>query len=164
MSKDFFISYNGRDRNWAEWIAWILEKNNYTVTIQAWDFLAGGNFILEMQQAATECAQTIAVLSDNYLNAVYTQPEWAAAFVQDPQGKNRTLIPIRVDKCEPKGILTAIIYIDIVGLMEDEAETKILAGVSKERGKPKQRPLFPGNGNRVTSAQVAYPGEVKKNS
>ncbi|MCZ6680222.1 MAG: toll/interleukin-1 receptor domain-containing protein, partial [Candidatus Poribacteria bacterium] len=77
--KDFFISYNGKDKPWAEWIAWTLEEAGYEVVIQAWDFRPGGNFVMEMQKAATGTERTIAVLSDNYLNAEYTQPEWAAA-------------------------------------------------------------------------------------
>ncbi len=38
MKKHFFVSYNGRDKHWAEWIAWILEEAGYSVIIQAWDF------------------------------------------------------------------------------------------------------------------------------
>ncbi|MBV5337401.1 MAG: toll/interleukin-1 receptor domain-containing protein, partial [Deltaproteobacteria bacterium] len=35
-TKDFFISYTGADKNWAEWIAWQLEEAGYQVVIQAW--------------------------------------------------------------------------------------------------------------------------------
>ena len=44
--KDFFISYNGADQRWAEWIAWQLEEANYSVILQAWDFLPGSNFVV----------------------------------------------------------------------------------------------------------------------
>ena len=81
--KDFFISYNKADRYWGEWIAWQLEEAGFSVVIQAWDFRPGSNFVLEMQKAATEAERTIAVLSNDYLDALYTQPEWAAAFVQE---------------------------------------------------------------------------------
>ena len=63
--KNFLISYNGKDKQWAEWIAWVLEETGYTTVIQAWDFRAGGDFVLEMQKAATDTEFTIAVLSDN---------------------------------------------------------------------------------------------------
>jgi hypothetical protein len=46
--KDFFISYSGKDKPWAEWLAYQLEKAGYTTVIQAWDFRPGGNFVLEM--------------------------------------------------------------------------------------------------------------------
>ncbi|MDX2213331.1 MAG: toll/interleukin-1 receptor domain-containing protein [Oculatellaceae cyanobacterium bins.114] len=51
--KDFFVSYNRHDKTWAEWVAWILEEAGYTVVIQAWDFRPGGNFVLDMQRAAS---------------------------------------------------------------------------------------------------------------
>ena len=41
--KDFFISYNSADRQWAEWIAWQLEEAGYTTVLQAWDFRPGPN-------------------------------------------------------------------------------------------------------------------------
>ena len=49
--KDFFISYNRNDKQWAEWVAWILEDEGYSVVIQAWDFRPGGNFVLDMHRA-----------------------------------------------------------------------------------------------------------------
>ena len=99
--KDFFVSFNSADRTWADWIAWTLEEAGYQVVYQPWDFRPGGNFVLEMQRAASETRKTVIVLSDNYLKAGYTQPEWAAAFVQDPRGEDRKLIPLRVAPCSP---------------------------------------------------------------
>jgi len=102
--KDFFISYNKADKAWAEWIAWTLEEAGYSVVIQAWDFRPGENFALKMQEASKGTRQTIAVLSEEYLAALFTQSEWAAAFARDPKGEQRTLIPVRVNDCEPEGI------------------------------------------------------------
>ena len=117
--KDFFISYNKADKAWAEWIAWELEEAKYKVILQDWDFHAGSNFVLEMQRAAELSDHTIAVLSSDYLTALYTQPEWAAAFAQDPTGEKGTLIPVRVKKCELKGLLKPIIYIDLLDQPEE---------------------------------------------
>jgi hypothetical protein len=115
--KDFFVSYNRADREWAEWIAWQLEEEGYTTIIQAWDFRPGGNFVIEMQRAAEQARRTIAVLSPDYLQALYTHPEWAAAFAQDPTGEKGTLLPVRVRECELKGLLPQIVYIDLVLLL-----------------------------------------------
>lgn len=144
IRKHFFISYNKADRQWAEWIAWQLEQAGYSVIIQAWDFLAGSNFVLEMHKAAIEAEQTIAVLSPNYLNALYTQPEWAAALVQDPTGAEGKLLPVRVQDCTPQGILTAISYIDLGGLENEQAtQDKLLRAIRRQRAKPKTAPPFP---------------------
>ena len=91
-----FISYNRADRDWAEWIAGTIERAGYEPIIQAWHFRPGENFVLRMQEAAAQTDFTIAVLSENYLKSEYTQPEWTAAFAQDPTGEKRKLIPVRV--------------------------------------------------------------------
>src|SRR5258706_9417646 len=127
--KDFFVSYNKADRAWAEWIAWQLEAEGYTTILQAWDFRPGSNFVLEMQSAARTAKRTIAILSPDYLTSLYTQPEWAAAFVQDPTGQKGLLLPVRVRPCELTGLLPSIIYLDLVDLDASQAAIALLAGV-----------------------------------
>jgi tetratricopeptide (TPR) repeat protein len=157
--KDFFISYNKADRAWAEWIGWQLEEQGYTCIIQAWDFLAGGNFVLDMQRGATGAQRTIAVLSPDYLKALYTQPEWAAAFAKDPTGKDSTLLPVRVRECELEGILAPIVYIDLVTLDESNARTTLLAGVRRMRAKPSGPLPFPGDTSPPPKAPASFPGK-----
>ena len=115
-TKDVFVSYNKADRAWAEWIAWQLEAEGYSTILQAWDFRPDSNFILEMDDATKVAKRTIAVLSPDYLNALYTRPEWAEAFRQDPTGKDGKLLPMRVRTCTLEGLLASIVYIDLVGL------------------------------------------------
>lgn len=154
--KDFFISYNGNDKAWAEWIAWTLEEAGYEVVIQAWDFRPGENFVLEMHEAAQETRATIIVLSQNFLDAVYTQPEWAAAFVSDPEGRQRKLLPFRVGPCRPTGLLAAQIYADLVGLSMDEARATLLDAL-RDRGKPVSAPVFPGSAARGSAPASQLP-------
>ena len=159
--KDFFISYNSRDRPWAEWIAWILEEDDrYSVIVQAWDFRPGGNFVLDMQRAAKSCKRVIAVLSENYLHAVYTQSEWAAFFKHDPESLERKLIPIRVGKCKPDGLLAAIVYVDLVGKAREEAKELILNAL-KERAKPETEPAFPGDSESGSEQLEVLPERAK---
>jgi hypothetical protein len=141
--KDFFVSYNRADKQWAEWIAWTLEEAGMTVVIQAWDFRPGGNFVLDMQRAAVECKRTIAVLSETYLKSAFTQPEWAAAFVGDPQSIDRKLLPVKVKDCKPEGLLAPIVYVDLVGRSAAEAK-QLLLDALPERAKPETSPDFPG--------------------
>jgi hypothetical protein len=142
--KDFFVSYTKADKKWAEWIAWQLEHAGYTCVLQKWDFLPGGNFVLDMQNAATRTRRTIAVLSPAYLSALYTQAEWAAAFTQDPTSEDGKLLPIRVQECRPPGILAAIGYIDLVGKDDEKAREDLLKGAVRKRNKPDTSPAFPG--------------------
>src|SRR5262249_4505321 len=117
--KDFFISYNREDKKWAEWIAWQLEEAGFTAVIQAWDFV--GNWVVDMNKAMGETARTIAVLSPNYVKAIYTQSEWANAFRLDPTGEKDLLIPVRVAAFDPDRIFAQLVYVDLVGAEEAEA-------------------------------------------
>ncbi len=141
--KDFWISYNSADRAWAEWVAWQLEAAGYTTVIQAWDFRPGSNFVLEMQRTAESAERTIAILSPDYLQASFPQPEWAAAFAADPTGEFRRLLPIRVRECEPKGLLGPVVYSDFVGLDESAVLRTLLLDVQEGRAKPATPPPFP---------------------
>ncbi len=151
--KDFFISYNGKDDAWSQWIAWQLEEAGYSVIIQAWDFRPGGNFVLEMQKAA-QADRTLVVLSPNYLAANFTQPEWVAAFVQDPTGAKGTLLPVQVEKCNLQGLLPAIIFIDLVNLEEAVAKEKLLTGIQRGRAKPSVPPCFPLSSSKTVEHQL----------
>ena len=124
--RDFFISYTSADARWAEWIAWQLEEAGYSVILQAWDFRPGANFVAEMDRAISNVKRTLAVLSPQYLNALYTQPEWAAAFNRSGKGEQGILIPVRVEECELKGLLGQIIYVDLVELDEGSASKSCL--------------------------------------
>ncbi|KAF5418653.1 MAG: Tetratricopeptide (TPR) repeat [Candidatus Methanocomedens sp.] len=158
--KDFFISYNSADISWAEWTAWTLEEAGYTTILQAWDFRPGSNFVLEMQRAASEAERTIAILSPAYLDALYTQPEWAAAFVQDPTGEKGTLLPVCIQKCDLKGLLPAIIHINLVDLDETAANKALLQGIRRERMKPPVKPAFPRVAQRSVTEQPRFPGAL----
>jgi tetratricopeptide (TPR) repeat protein len=143
-SRNFFISYNSADRLWAEWVAWQLEEAGYSILLQAWDFRPGSNFVMEMHQASRMAERTVAILSPNYLNALYTQPEWATAFAQDPTGALGTLLPVCVRPLKTGCLLGQLVYIDLVGLDEATARERLLQGVRFPRKKVAVPPAFPG--------------------
>jgi hypothetical protein len=139
----FFVSYTGADLVWAQWIAWELEANGYKTTLAAWHFRPGQNFIKEMHKAATEADAILAVLSPEYLNAIYTQDEWSVGFVKDTADAKGRLLPVRVKECKPHGLLSNIIYIDLVDLAEEQCRRALRNGLlTTER--PQERPIFPG--------------------
>lgn len=145
MEKDFFISYNKADGQWAKWVAGTLEEYGYKTIIQAWDFKPGNNFVLEMQKAILSCKRTILILSKSYLESEYCQAEWASIFNYDPTGERAELIPIRVADVKPEGLLSSIIYIDLFEQQEDVAIKKLLNGVGYSEN-PRKKSEFPGGG------------------
>lgn len=155
---DFFISYTSAQTQWAEWIGYVLEEEGFTVIIQAWDFRPGSNFVLEMQKAASTADRTLLVLSPDYMNSQFAAPEWAAAFANDPQGLNQTLVPVVVEDCQPPGLLKSIVHIKLMGMDEAAARQLLLAGIDKKRAKPSNRPAFPGK--PAARPHKAFPGTV----
>jgi len=158
--KEFFVSYTGADNKWAEWIAWILEEAGYTTLIQAWDFKAASNFVLKMQSSATDTSRTVAVLTPDYFKSAFTQPEWAAAFADDPKSEHGRLIAVRVADFEPPGLFKAIVYIDLVGLDEIAAKEKLIKSVGSivtgKRLKPDSKPVFPEA--KLSVIHAPFPG------
>jgi hypothetical protein len=157
--KDFFISYNREDKQWAEWIAWQLEDAGFTTMIQAWDFV--GNWVIRMNEAMQKTARTIAVLSPNYVKALYTQSEWANAFRLDPTGEKDLLIPVRVQPVELDGVLAQIVYVDLVNVHETEAIERLLKRVRGERDKPSSSPALPSSASATDRATHAKPAASK---
>jgi tetratricopeptide (TPR) repeat protein len=142
---DFFVSYAHADQTWAEWIAWQLEEAGYSTVLQAWDSMPGRDWASEMQRAVTSAGKTIAVLSSAYLQSVYGEAEWRVAFASDPTGERGLLVPVRVENIRPPGLLQTRIYVDLVGLSQDDAAARLLEAVSRKRAKPPRQPVFPGD-------------------
>ncbi len=166
---DFFISYANEDEAWATWMAWVLEEAGYAVTLQAWDFRPGSNFVLKMQKAAGQAERTLAVLSTAYLQSGFGDAEWAAAFAQDPTGEKGLLVPVRVEKCPAPGLLRPIVHIDLAGLTEAEATRKLVAGLQPGRAKPTAKPTFPAKRKKAalkpafpSTAVVGHPVEPRE--
>jgi TIR domain len=144
--RDFFISYTGADQAWAEWIAWQLEEARYTTLLQAWDMPPGTVFAHVMHQAIMTTRHTLLVLSPAYLRSAMTEAEWRLGFVADPSGQDRRLVPVRVEPCEPQGLLADRVYLDLVGLDEASARARLregLAAALRGHARPGSRPSFP---------------------
>jgi hypothetical protein len=157
MRPDYFISYAGADRTWAEWIAWQLEEAGYNVFLQAWDLRPGTDFVHAIEQATESADRTLVVLSKAYVSSPYAQSEVTAALAQDPTGARDRLVIVRVEDVEPGGILQSRIYIDLVGQDPASATQRLLAGVRRERAKPPREPEFPGATSVPPSAP--FPGD-----
>lgn len=162
---DFFVSYAGEDRDWAVWIAFQLELSGYRVTVQAWDFPPGSNFMHKIDLATKSTKHTLALLSGDYLQKDYPTMEMLSALRPDPLGTVGRLIPIRIKPCLLEGLVANIVYIDLVGVDEELAINRLLSGIrhatGDKRWKPELQPHFPGgvSGIRQSSPQFPSSGE-----
>ncbi|GHO98815.1 tetratricopeptide repeat protein [Reticulibacter mediterranei] len=147
---DFFISYHstGKDQAWAEWMAWQLEQAGYRVHFQGWDVRPGSNIVKVMDDATKHAERTLLVLSAASLASDEMVAQWAVAFRRDPAGKERRVLPVRIDACEITGLLGSLAFIDLVDLEEQQARDRLLEGVKQQRVKPSTAP-FPASEPRA---------------
>src|SRR5450755_1468912 len=161
---DFFVSYTRADRKWAEWISWQLEASGYRVLVQAWDMVPGSHWPASMQDGIQYSQRTVAVVSSAYLSSVFGEAEWEAAWLDDPRGFKRKLIPVRVEDCPRPGLLGQVVSIDLFNLGMQESRELLLdkiAAVKVGREKPAEEPEFPGTHVPEVSrpsAPPAFPG------
>ncbi|WP_239341568.1 FxSxx-COOH system tetratricopeptide repeat protein, partial [Frankia sp. CiP3] len=160
---DFFVSYTAVDRAWAEWIAWSLEEAAFRVLVQAWDFVPGSNWAAGMHEGVRRAARTIAVLSEDYARSVYGAAEWQAAWAADPTGGERKLLLVRVADCDRPGFLGQVVSVDVFGLSEAQARTRLVEvarlAVRGGRPKPATKTSFP-LGMRAVPARARFPGDL----
>jgi Tfp pilus assembly protein PilF len=164
-SIDFFISYAADDRGWAEWIAWQLEAAGYRTALQAWDFAPGDDFVSQMAAALSGAKRILVVLSPAYAATNFAAAEWQGALARDPTGTEGRLLPVRVAPMEPPGLLATRIYLDLVGVDEASAATRLLEAVrGGKRGKPSLAPAFPPRTGRSSPGvwsveEPRFPGQ-----
>ncbi len=100
-----------------------------------------------MDRATREAERTIAVLSPDYLTALFTHPEWAATFAQ----RRSACI-----KCQIEGLPAQVVDIDLVGHQDAVARRLLLDGVQQRviARSPARRPQ---SGTSRTSATPTLP-------
>jgi tetratricopeptide (TPR) repeat protein len=146
QQRDFFVSYTAADRAWAEWLAWELEAAGYTTVLQAWDMPAGTAFVHAMDQAVQTTRHVVLVLSPAYLRSQMAEAEWRPGLKADPSGTQRLLLPVRVEACEPAGLLADRVWIDLVAADEATARARLREEVGRALrgpGRPATPPRFP---------------------
>lgn len=155
---DFFVSYNGNDDNWAQWIAWQLESNGYSTIIQAWDFAPGSDFIQCIHQAKSTCDRVLLVLSQTYLESDYANFEWHDYMRNDPKGEKCLIVPVKVLPCETSGLLGPRVFINLLGISDPQhAVQTLLAGIGRLPALPKRVPAITAESGGENRAKPASP-------
>ena len=154
--RDFFISHAGRDRAWAEWVAWELTEAGYAVELAVWDWAAGQNFMLAMSDALDRADRVVALFSAAYFDrSRYTTDEWVATILHIPGMTEGRLVPVQIEDVpldDVPPILRGLIVKDLFGLSDDAARAALLEAVEGPR-RPEVRPRLPESGRRDTKSQ-----------
>src|SRR3984885_308220 len=165
---DFFISHAGRDRDWAEWVAWHLSDAGYAVELDVWDWAAGQNFVTLMSEALARADRVIALFSEAYFDrSRYTTEEWSASVLHMPDADAGRLLPLRVEKVTAEqlpAVLRPLLFRDLFGLDEREAR-RVLLEVAVGPRRPDGPPSFPRRGapgglSRMGGSGPRLPGSL----
>jgi tetratricopeptide (TPR) repeat protein len=148
---DFFLSHAGRDRAWAEWVAWQLTEAGHRVELDAWDWHVGSNFMARMHDALERADRIIALLSTAYFEGPrFTNFEWTAAMLHEARGGQPRLLPMRIEDVAVPPLFKPLIHLDLFGLGEEGARAALAQAIGGPR-RPDSAPGYPG----LTGALVA---------
>ncbi|CUU57394.1 Adenylate cyclase, class 3 [Parafrankia irregularis] len=144
---DFFVSALNTDEAWGAWTAGFLQENGYLVRYDAWRPV-GINDYWALDEGLRFSRRMIVVLSQAYLTSDMVQASWRTAFNRDRGGLDRRLIPVRVEECEPDGLLGGIRYIDLVPFKKDVEGARSYLAQQIDRSvkggyRPSEPPPFP---------------------
>ncbi|MBV8995924.1 MAG: TIR domain-containing protein, partial [Pseudonocardiales bacterium] len=151
---DVFVSHAGRDRVWAEWVAWQLDQAGLSVELDCWDWKAGENFVARMSAALGSCQAMVALLSEAYFEPMrWTKEEWTAALALAKDDPAR-FVAVRIEDAPVPEILRPVIAPALFGLSAVDARAELLRAV-RGPARPELEPDFPGsavpNAGRVTT-------------
>lgn len=163
--RQFFISYSRHNEDWADWMAWELEKTGHSVNLQHWDSVAGTPYLRWIEDSIRDADHVLVLLSDAYLSSAFGQTEFRMAYQADPATAHRRVIPIRVERCEPPrgSLLAQLTYVDIFGIAGEQARSHLVAAIDaavRGRARPVNPPVFPGGveqGHRSSAAGGDWP-------
>ena len=147
-----FISHTGKDRAWAEWARWHLEKAGYRTELDCVDWAAGTNFVQAMDAALRRDNPMLVLLSAAYLDPDrYTTDEWTARLAQRRKDPNAKLIPLRVERVDlHRGLWSPMIVPDVFDLPPDRAVTVLVDAV--------RQVIDPAPPGTLAAVAPAYPG------
>ena len=139
---DLFVSHAGRDRPWAEWVAWELQQAGYRVELEFWDWQVGDTFVEKMRDALERADRIVALFSEAYFVAQRYPTGQREALLTDRDAARPRLLPFRIENVTPPTILRPLLSRDLFGVSEAEARRRLLEAVGGRR-RPDHSPGFP---------------------
>jgi hypothetical protein len=147
-----FISHTGKDRAWAEWARWHLEKAGHATELDSVDWAPGTNFIEAMNQAMKRDNPLLVLLSSAYLDPErLTTDEWTTRLAQRRRDPTAKLVPLRIEDVDlHDGLWAPIVVPDLFGLAPEQAIALLLDAV--------RRVIEPAPSGALSIASPPYPG------
>jgi tetratricopeptide (TPR) repeat protein len=149
---DVFVSCAQDGLGWAEWIAATLKSAGREVRLGAWDVVPGTHRVAWLDGVTRQARQTIAVVSDGYVDSPLASAEWGAAWSPRVLDGERRLLVARVTERPIPGLLGQIAPIDLAGRNELAARALLLTALGRgEAG---------AAGREASAGRAVFPGEL----
>jgi hypothetical protein len=103
-----FVCHAAHDRSWAEWISDYLLGHGFDVWRDDVAIPAGESWLVSIGQALRQSNVMIAVMSPAFFKSEWAQTETASAAAM-----KMPIIPVMVEQCEIKGLLSFINCADL---------------------------------------------------
>lgn len=131
---DVFISYSHRDSEWVrDWLLHRLEGAGLRVCIDFRDFEIGAPSLVNMERAVELSRKTLLILTPNWLQSKWAKFEAMMVQTEDPIGRERRLLPLMLEKCDPPSRLSIFTYADFTCSENWESElSRMLGQIEKE--------------------------------
>ncbi|MFJ5548703.1 TIR domain-containing protein [Streptomyces sp. NPDC093225] len=131
MSKSVFISYAGRDRAHAEWVASTLKQAGHHVWLDLWDIHLGDNWLQRIQEGLARASVVVAIYPSSAGRDSGVVVEWhpallASTAARKPGGPR--LVLLALEPLEPNVIphdLRSVQWVDLSGLLEFVAAARL---------------------------------------
>ena len=139
--RDFFVSYNKDNREWAEWVVRVLKKNGYSAYSQL-DIKPGDNFIEKMNEFLRNSDGFIAVWSKTYSESRFCMTEMQAAFSEWHKKRMECFLIVCVDKHPVEPLYSALVHVDLPD-KSAASETTLADAVRRAVPRPAPEPEPP---------------------
>ncbi|MBL8776480.1 MAG: toll/interleukin-1 receptor domain-containing protein [Acidimicrobiales bacterium] len=124
---DVFLSRAGKESEMAQRFARCLQQAGLRVFLQNWH-MQDRNFMERIDFGLSHSDRVLALLSHDYVASDYCKMEWSQVTKGEPLHESRRLVVLRVDDCQPVGLLATAPRWDLRGLtdLDDDDLTSIL--------------------------------------
>ncbi|MCG8440851.1 MAG: toll/interleukin-1 receptor domain-containing protein, partial [Caulobacterales bacterium] len=123
-----YLSSAPADHRHARWAAEALTGAGYAVELPT-DRYSGAASVAHVQSALDAGARIVALLTDGYFLSSACMAEAFAALEDDPHNERGRLIPVRMERCTPTGVLAGLNVADLDSVPASEKDAAFLSAV-----------------------------------
>lgn len=109
-----FVSHRGTDAVPAERLANELRAAGHVVWLDLWEVSVGKSIVERMNDGLTRASHFVLCYSSSGIDSEWIKREWLSAIALQLNGRDMTILPVRLTGGTPPAILADIMFLDLV--------------------------------------------------